>query len=112
MAQEKLGGVPDYDLREAEEIERLLKEEEERAREKISRAHPLKKLLNQKLFLGLAAVILLVWGASWGILSLMERNPEASRISQMKQAPAQDVIPPTLQIQKPNGNNGLRFQHS
>ena len=37
MAQEELGQVPDLDLREAEEIERLLKEEEERAKKKSSR---------------------------------------------------------------------------
>ena len=102
MTDEKLGEVPDYDLREAEEIERLLKEEEERAEEKISRVHSLKKLLNQKLILGLAVAILLVWGASWGILSLMEKSPEVSRVSPMEQVSAQDAVPSILQIQKPN----------
>jgi len=42
MAQKTFGEVPDYDLREAEEIERLLKEEEEREADKTFRAHPLK----------------------------------------------------------------------
>jgi flagellar basal body-associated protein FliL len=102
MAQEKLRGMPDFDLREAEEIERLLKEEEGRAEEKNFQTHPLQRFLNHKLLLGLTVAILLVWGASWGILSLMERSPEVSRVSPMKQAPAQDAIPSTLQIQKPN----------
>ena len=35
MAQKTFGEVPDYDLREAEEIERLLKEEEERGLTKL-----------------------------------------------------------------------------
>jgi hypothetical protein len=55
MAQETLGQVPDLNLREAEEIERLIKEEEEKAADKIRRAHPLKKFLNRKLFTGLGS---------------------------------------------------------
>lgn len=102
MAQEDFAQVPDLDLREAEEIERLLKEEEERAEEKILQAHPLAKFLNRKLFLGLAATILLVWGAGWGILNLMERSSEVSRGSTVKQATFQDLIPSNFQIQKPN----------
>ncbi len=102
MAQEELGQVPDLNLREAEEIERLLKEEEKRAEEKILQAHPLKRFLNQKLFLGLTAAILLVWGAGWGILSLIERSSEVSPVSMVKQAPIQDFIPSNFQIQKPN----------
>lgn len=35
MAQKTFGEVPDYDLREGEEIERLLKEEEERGLTKL-----------------------------------------------------------------------------
>jgi flagellar basal body-associated protein FliL len=102
MAQEKFEQVPDLDLREAEEIERLLKEEEERTKEKIFQAHPLARFLNRKLFLGLAAAILLVWGASWGILNLMERGSEVSQISMLEQVPVQDLIPSNFQIQKPN----------
>jgi flagellar basal body-associated protein FliL len=102
MAQEKLGQVPDLNLREAEEIERLLKEEEAKAEEKIRQAHPLAKFLNRKLFLGLAAAVLLVWGAGWGILSLMERSSGVSPVSIVKQAPIQDLIPSNFQIQKPN----------
>lgn len=102
MAQEELGQVPDLDLREAEEIERLLKEEEERAEEKIRQTHPLKRFLNKKMFLGLVAAILLVWGAGWGILSLMERSSEVSQVSTVKQTSVQDLIPSTFQIQKPN----------
>ncbi len=102
MAQEILGQVPDLDLREAEEIERLLKEEEARAEEKIFRAHPLAKFFNQKLFLGLAAAILLVGGAGWGIMNLMERSLEVSQVSTVKQGPVQNLIPSNFQIQKPN----------
>ncbi len=102
MAQEKFGQVPDLDLREAEEIERLLKEEEERTEEKILQAHPFAKFLNQKLFLGLAAAILIVWGAGWGVLSLMERSSEVSQVSPVKQAPFQNLIPSYSQAQKPN----------
>ena len=102
MAQETFGQVPDLDLREAEEIERLLKEEEERAEAKIRQAHPLKRFLNQKLFLGLAAAILLIWGAGWGILSLIDRSSELSRVSTMESTPVRDVVPSTFQVQKPN----------
>jgi len=102
MAQEKLGQVPDLDLREAEEIERLLKEEEERAEAKILQTHPLKKFLNQKLILGLAVAILLIWGAGWGILSLMDRGLEVSQVSTVEPTPVRDLIPSTFQIQKPN----------
>jgi flagellar basal body-associated protein FliL len=102
MAQEKLEQVPDLNLREAEEIERLLKEEEERAEEKILQAHPLKKYLNKKLFLGSAAAILLVWGVGWGLMSLMERSPDVSQVSTGIQVPVQDLVPSNIQIQKPN----------
>jgi len=102
MAQEKPRGVPDFDLREAEEIERLLKEEEARTEERTFKAHPLLKFLNQKLFLGLVVAFLFIWGTSWGILSLMEKNPEESSVSPMKQSPAQGAVFSSLQIQKPN----------
>ena len=102
MAQKTFGEVPDFDLREAEEIERLLKEEEERAKEKTFKAHPLKKLLNQKMFLGLATAFLLIWGVSWGILSLMENSPNISEVSLENQRTSQSSISPSLQIQKPN----------
>jgi flagellar basal body-associated protein FliL len=102
MAQEELGQVPDLDLREAEEIERLLKEEEERAREKTFRAHPLAKFFNQKLFLGLAAAILLIVGAGWGIMNLMERSSEVSSVPVVKQVAVPDLIPSGFKIQKPN----------
>ena len=102
MAQKVFGEKPDFDLREAEEIERLLREEEERAEEKKSRIHPLKKFINRKLFLGLSVAFLLIWGVSWGILSLIERSPDVSQVSLMSQTPAQDSTLSTLQIQKPN----------
>ena len=102
MAQEELGQVPDLNLREAEEIERLLKEEEERSKEKTLQAHPLARFLNQKFFLGLMATILLAWGAGWGILNLMERGSEVSPVSRVKQSPTRDLIPLNFQIQKPN----------
>jgi flagellar basal body-associated protein FliL len=102
MVQETLGQVPDLNLREAEEIERLIKEEEEKAADKIRRAHPLKKFLNRKLFLGLVAIILLVWGAGWGILNLMKQSPEVSSVSKVKQISTQHFIPSNIQIQKPN----------
>lgn len=100
MAQEEIGQVPDLDLREAEEIERLLKEEEEKAEEKVVHAHPLRKFLNQKLFLGLTVAALLIWGVGWGILSLMERSSEVAPVA--TQIPAQDLIPSNIQVQKPN----------
>jgi len=102
MAQKIFGETPDFDLREAEEIERLLREEEERAEEKKSRIHPLKKFINKKLFLGLAIAFLLIWGASWGILALMDRVPDTPQVSSVSQIPAQDSNLTTLQIQKPN----------
>jgi flagellar basal body-associated protein FliL len=99
MAQETLGQVPDLDIREAEEIERLLKEQEEKEEEEILQTHPLKRFLNQKRFLGLAAAILVVWGTGLGLLSLMERNSEDSSVAQV---PVQGLVPATFQIQKPN----------
>ena len=102
MAQETLGQVPDLNLHEAEEIERLIKEEEEKAADKIRRAHPLKKFLNRKLFLGLAAIILLVWGAGWGILNLMKQSPDVLSVSTVNQTQTQHFIPSNIQIQKPN----------
>lgn len=102
MAQKIFEEVPDYDLREAEEIERLLKEEEERGAGKTFRAHPLKKFLNRKFFLGLAVAVLLIWGASWGILSLMKSSPEGSQVSPAMQTSTQDLVSSALQIQKPN----------
>ena len=89
-------------MREAEEIERLLKEEEEKAEEKILQTHPLKKFLNRKLFLGLAASIVLVWAAGWGILNLMESSSEVPQVSTVEQTPVQDVVPSNFQVQKPN----------
>ena len=102
MAQKIFGEKPDFDLREAEEIERLLKEEEDRATEKASQAHPLKKFLDRKLFLGLVVAFLLIWGASWGILSLMEKGSEVSSVSSEAQNSAPGTASKALQIQKPN----------
>ncbi len=102
MAQEKLGGTPDYNLREAEEIERLLKEEEKRAEEKTFQISSLRRLLSQKRYLVLVLAVLLIWGVGWGILSLTERNPEVSRVSTVEEAPDHDTIPAIVQIQKPN----------
>jgi len=102
MAQEELGQVTDLNLREAEEIERLLKEEEERSKEKTFQAHPLARFINQKLFLGFMATILLVGGAGWGILNLMEGGSEVSSVSMVKPSPTQDMIPLSFQIQNPH----------
>ncbi len=102
MAQKTFREAPDYDLREAEEIERLLKEEEERAAEKKAKAHPLKKFLNRKVFLGVAVAVALIWGAGWGILNLVKDSPEVSKVSQAVQETTQGLVPQALQIQKPN----------
>ena len=102
MAQKIFGETPDFDLREAEEIERLLREEEERAEEKKSRIHPLKRFFNKKLFWGFAVTFLLIWGVSWGVLTWMDRVPDAPQVSTVSQVPAQDSNLTTLQIQKPN----------
>ena len=102
MAQERIGGVPDFDLREAEEIERLLKEEEERAEERKNQVPLLKRLLTRKFLLGFAAVFLLAWSASWGILNLMEKGSGQSQDFREVQVPAQAIIPSSFQVQKPN----------
>jgi len=102
MAQRTIGQVPDLDLREAEEIERLLKEQVEKGEEEILPTHPFRSFLNQKRVLGLAAAILLVWATGLGLLSLMNRNSEVSQISPVEQTPVQGLIPAGLQIQKPN----------
>lgn len=102
MAQEELGQGLDLNLREAEEIERLLIEEEERAEEKKLRTHPLKRFLNQKLFLGLAMAILLIWGAAWGIFNFMETSTDVTSLDIVEPHSVPGPIPPNLQIQKPN----------
>lgn len=102
MAQKVFGERPDFDLREAEEVERLLKQEEKRTEEEKSRIHPLKRFLSRKLFLGLAAAFLLIWGASWGILKLMKGSPDAPQVSSLNQTSTQDSTLSALQIQKPN----------
>lgn len=102
--QHQLGGVPDLDLREAEEIERLLKEEEVKAQRADIEVHPLKKFLNLKVVLGLAMAMVMVWGVGWGILSLMHRPDAVPRVdadAQNSQA-VEDLIPAFVQVQKPN----------
>jgi len=102
MAQEKLGEMPDLDLREAEEIDRLLKEDKERREAKIFHAHPLNRFLTHRQFLGLLAIILLLWIGGWGIMNLMEESPQVSSVPTVTQAPVQESIPSIVQIQKPN----------
>lgn len=102
MAQGTLGQMPDLDMREAEEIERLLKGQEDWAEDEVLPAHPLKRLLKQRRFWVLSAVILVVWGTGLVLLSLMDRNSKVSQVSPVELAPVQDLIPEGLQIQKPN----------
>ena len=102
MAQKTFGELPDFDLREAEEVERLLKEEEKRAAERNLQIHPLKRILKPKIVLGLAASALVIWGASWGILKFMERGLTETQVSPAMQGETQDLASPALQIQKPN----------
>ncbi len=102
MAQEDLGQAADLDLREIAEIERLLKEQEERADADILQVHPLRRFLNQKRILGLAVTLLLVWGIGLGLLNLIDRNAKVSQVSPVERAPVQDLIPAAFQIQKPN----------
>lgn len=102
MAQNTVKGVPDFDLREAEEIERLLKEEEQKAREEASRIHPLKKLLSHKLVWILTGTFLLAGIVSWGILTVMDHSSDVSGLSPRQSVSPQDSIPAIVQIQKPN----------
>lgn len=102
MAEQRVGGLPDLNLREAEEIERLLKEEEERAIQEDLRVHPLKRLLDPKPLLGISAAVFLVWAASWSILSFMETSAVAPHMAAVKPPPAESLIPAFVQIQKPN----------
>lgn len=102
MAQGTLGEMPDLDMREAEEIERLLKAQEDWEEDEVLPAHPLKRLLKQRRFWVLSAVILVVWGTGLVLLSLMDRNSKVSQVSPVELAPVQDLIPEGLQIQKPN----------
>jgi flagellar basal body-associated protein FliL len=102
MAQRTLGQAPDLDMREAEEIERLLKEQVGRGEDEVLPTHPFKRFLRQKRIWGLAAAILVVWGTGLTLLSLMNRNSDVSQVSPGEQAPVQDLIPAALQVQKPN----------
>ena len=102
MAVQRAGGLPDLNLREAEEIERLLKEAEERAVREDLRVHPLKRLLDPKPLLGISAAVFLVWAAGWSILSFMETSAVAPHMAAVKPPPAESLIPAFVQIQKPN----------
>jgi len=102
MAEQRVGGLPDLDLREAEEIERLLKEEQEKAFQEDLLIHPLKRLLDPKLLLGISAAVFLVWAASWAVLSFMEQGGEALQMEAVKPQPDESFIPAYVQVQKPN----------
>jgi flagellar basal body-associated protein FliL len=102
MAEQRVGGLPDLNLREAEEIERLLKEEEARAIQEDLRVHPLKRLLDPKLLLGISAAGFLVWATSWAILSIMEQGGESLQMEAVKPQSAESLIPAYVQVQKPN----------
>ncbi len=102
MAEQRIGGLPDLDLREAEEIERLLKEEQEKAIQEDLLIHPLKRLLDPKLLLGISAAVFLVWAASWAVLSFMEQGGEALQMEAVKPQPDESLIPAYVQVQKPN----------
>ena len=102
MAEQRVGGLPDLNLREAEEIERLLKEEEARAIQEDLRVHPLKRLLDPKLLLGILAAGFLVWATSWAILSLIGQGEESLQLEAVKPQSAESLIPAYVQVQKPN----------
>jgi flagellar basal body-associated protein FliL len=102
MAEEDLGKIPDINFREAEEIERLVQEEEQKAEENIRQAHPLKKYFNKKLFMGLGAVMFLVWGIAWGLLSFFDENMSPPQVSTVKKEPVQASLSAGFKVQKPN----------
>ena len=102
MAEQRVGGLPDLNLREAEEIERLLKEEEERAIQQDLRVHPLKRLLDPKLLLGISAAVVLVWAASWSLLGFMEQSAVTPQMEAQKAQSTETLIPAFVQVQKPN----------
>ena len=102
MAEQRVGGLPDLNLREAEEIERLLKEEEERAIQQDLRVHPLKRLLDPKLLLGISAAVVLVWAASWSLLGFMEQSAVTPQMEAQKVQSTEILIPAFVQVQKPN----------
>ncbi len=102
MAEEHIAGIPDLDLREAEEIERLLKEEEERAKEEKFKAHPLRQYLNKKLVLGACMVVLLGWGIVWGVWTLIDKRAQMQQASVVVDKSAGQITPAMFQVQKPN----------
>ena len=102
MAEQRVGGLPDLNLREAEEIERLLKEEEEKAIQEDLRVPPLKRLLDPKLLLGISAAVVLVWAASWSILGFLEQSAVTPQMEAQKAQSTETLIPAFVQVQKPN----------
>lgn len=99
MAQERLGAVPDLDLREAEEIERLLQEEEAKAEKK--GRHLFKRFFSRKLVLGLTAV-LLAGGAGWAILNVLRSESGPAPEATVKSVPVPAAGISSVPIQKPN----------
>ena len=102
MAEERIAGVPDIDLREAEEIERILKEEEERAKEEKVKTHPLMQYLNKKVMLGTALVALFGWGIVWGVLTLIDNKTSMQQVTADSEKSARLITQASFQVQKPN----------
>lgn len=103
MAEQRIPGIPDMDLREAEEIERLLEEEEEKARIKAASVHPFKKYLNPKVIGGALTVMVMAGGGVWGIVALLENERQIPTVKPTIQ-PAEEnrLTRAALNIKKPN----------
>ncbi len=98
MAQEDLGIRPELDMREAEEIDRLLREQEQIEEQKGLQDHPVKRFFwNRKLIFGIALGVVLVFGTYLAIRSIMEKPLLPIETLEEPAVPVEPLPSPPLQ---------------
>ena len=101
MAEQRLGRMADLDLREAEEIERLLKEEEQKAGRK-SRWFLPDWFREPKWLLVIGGSLLAMVVMGWGLYQGLLKVEETPTVPPLEVQGEKDSIDPFVQVQKPN----------